>query len=85
MRLDAFGKLIDDIDGMVKDLKKQSADMVKQKDYCNDALHKNDMAQDAKSPRPGESLPQLQNSGAQMATCGAHSPDPRLAKEAPWA
>jgi len=49
VRLDAFGKLIDDIDGMVKDLKKQSADMVKQKDYCNDALHKNDMAQDAKS------------------------------------
>merc|ERR1719146_282352 len=42
VRLDAFGKLIDDIDGMVKDLKKQ-------KDYCNDALHKNDMNQDAKS------------------------------------
>merc|ERR1719421_2196246 len=49
VRLDAFGKLIDDIDGMVKDLKKQKADQVKQKDYCNDALHKNDMAQDAKS------------------------------------
>jgi hypothetical protein len=49
VRLDAFGKLVDDIDGMVKDLKKQSADMVKQKDYCNDALNKNDMAQDDKS------------------------------------
>jgi len=49
VRLDAFGKLIDDIDGMVKDLKKQKADQIKQKDYCNDALHKNDMAQDAKS------------------------------------
>merc|ERR1719421_549168 len=49
VRLDAFGKLIDDIDGMVKDLKKQKADQIKQKDYCNDALHKNDMAQDTKS------------------------------------
>merc|ERR1719262_2057017 len=49
VRLDAFGKLVDDIDGMVKDLKKQKADQIKQKDYCNDALHKNDMNQDAKS------------------------------------
>merc|ERR1719472_415469 len=35
--------------GMVKDLHKQKEDQIKQKDYCNDALHKNDMAQDDKS------------------------------------
>merc|ERR1719158_1171143 len=45
MRLDAFGKLVDDIDGMVKDLKKEKADDIKHKDYCVEALHKNDMAQ----------------------------------------
>merc|ERR1719262_22641 len=48
VRLDAFGKVIDDVDGMVKDLKKEKADDIKHKDYCNDALHKNDMAQDRK-------------------------------------
>merc|ERR1719146_350999 len=48
VRLDAFGKLIDDIDGMVKDLKKEKADDIKQKDYCNDELHKNAMGQDKK-------------------------------------
>jgi hypothetical protein len=46
--MDAFGKVIDDVDGMVKDLKKEKADDIKHKDYCNDALHKNDMAQDKK-------------------------------------
>merc|ERR1719446_53814 len=45
VRLDSFGKLVDDIDGMVKDLKKQKADQVKQKDFCVESLHKNDMAQ----------------------------------------
>merc|ERR1719271_670414 len=49
MRLDAFGKLVDDIDGMVKDLKKEKADDIKHKDYCVEALHKNDMAQDKKT------------------------------------
>jgi peptidoglycan hydrolase CwlO-like protein len=48
VRLDAFGKLVDDIDGMVKDLKKQKADQVKQKDFCVESLHKNEMAQDRK-------------------------------------
>merc|ERR1719482_2428669 len=48
VRLDAFGKLIDDIDGMVKDLKQEKADDIKQKDYCNDELHKNGIAQDKK-------------------------------------
>merc|ERR1719201_1042122 len=48
VRLDAFGKLVDDIDGMVKDLKKEKADDIKQKDYCNDELHKNAMGQDKK-------------------------------------
>merc|ERR1719155_374984 len=48
VRLDAFGKVIDDVDGMVKDLKKEKAGDIKHKDYCNDALHKNDMAQDRK-------------------------------------
>merc|ERR1719482_1068693 len=45
VKLDAFGKLID---GMVKDLTKEKADDIKQKDYCNDELHKNAMAQDKK-------------------------------------
>merc|ERR1719486_200212 len=49
VRLDAFGKLVDDIDGMVKDLKKEKADDIKHKDYCVEALHKNDMAQDKKT------------------------------------
>merc|ERR1719353_2752676 len=48
VKLDAFGKLVDDIDGMVKDLTKEKADDIKQKDYCNDELHKNAMAQDKK-------------------------------------
>jgi chromosome segregation ATPase len=48
VRLDSFGKLVDDIDGMVKDLKKQKADQVKQKDFCVESLHKNEMAQDRK-------------------------------------
>jgi len=48
-RLDGFGKLVDDIDGMVKDLKQEKADDVKHKDYCNEALHKNDVAQDLKT------------------------------------
>merc|ERR1719159_2131830 len=48
VRLDSFGKLIDDIDGMVKDLKKEKADDIKHKDYCVESLHKNDMAQDRK-------------------------------------
>merc|ERR1719182_271109 len=48
VRLDAFGKLVDDIDGMVKDLKKEKADDIKHKDYCVESLHKNDMAQDRK-------------------------------------
>merc|ERR1719301_404952 len=33
---------------MVKDLKKEKADDIKQKDYCNDELHKNAMGQDKK-------------------------------------
>merc|ERR1719482_611135 len=48
VRLDAFGKVVDDIDGMVKDLKKEKADDIKHKDYCNEAIHKNDMAQERK-------------------------------------
>jgi hypothetical protein len=48
VRLDAFGKLVDDIDGMVKDLKKEKADDMKQKDYCNDELNTNAMGQDKK-------------------------------------
>merc|ERR1719482_1832634 len=49
VRLDAFGKVVDDIDGMVKDLKKEKADDIKHKDYCNEAIHKNELAQDLKT------------------------------------
>merc|ERR1719379_2632288 len=49
MRLDGFADLNKDIDGMVKDLKAESAADVKQKDFCVEALHKNAMALEMKA------------------------------------
>merc|ERR1719261_1327765 len=49
MRLDGFADLNKDIDGMVKDLKAESAADVKQKDFCVEALHKNSMALEMKA------------------------------------
>merc|ERR1719359_1933507 len=42
VRLDGFKKVSDDIDGMIADLKKESD--VKMKDFCIEALHKNEVA-----------------------------------------
>merc|ERR1719453_2867194 len=43
-RLDGFKKVSDDIDGMVADLKKEKEADVKMKDFCIEALHKNEVA-----------------------------------------
>merc|ERR1719262_167108 len=42
-RLDAFGTVTKAIEGMVSDLKRESADEIKHKDWCNDEFHSNDM------------------------------------------
>merc|ERR1719420_2482363 len=44
VRLDGFKKVSDDIDGMVADLKKEKEEDVKMKDFCIEALHKNEVA-----------------------------------------
>merc|ERR1719171_2971211 len=48
MRLDGFEKVIKEIDGMIADLKKEKADDVKMKDFCIEALHKNEVATEMK-------------------------------------
>merc|ERR1719146_113641 len=48
MRLDGFEKVIKEIDGMIADLKKEKDDDVKMKDFCIEALHKNEVAQEMK-------------------------------------
>merc|ERR1719353_1185013 len=49
VRLDAFSKVTEQIDGMVKDLKKEKADDIKQKDYCTEELNNNERAQELKA------------------------------------
>merc|ERR1719243_121218 len=48
VRLDNFKKVTEEIDGMINDLKKEKADDVKMKDFCIEALHKNEVAQEMK-------------------------------------
>merc|ERR1719379_1275679 len=48
MRLDGFEKVIKEIDGMIADLKKEKADDVKMKDFCIEALHKNEVETEMK-------------------------------------
>jgi len=48
-KLDNFVKVNEAMQGMMNDLKTQMAEDVKKKDYCNDAIHKNEMAQALKS------------------------------------
>merc|ERR1719243_235137 len=48
VRLDGFKKVSEEIDGMIADLKKEKADDVKMKDFCIEALHKNEVAQEMK-------------------------------------
>merc|ERR1719482_2032502 len=43
-RLDGFKKVSDDIDGMIADLKAEKEADVKMKDFCIEALHKNEVA-----------------------------------------
>merc|ERR1719174_2345188 len=42
-------KVVDDIDGMIADLKKEKAADVKMKDFCIEALHKNEVAIEMKA------------------------------------
>merc|ERR1719155_293380 len=48
MRLDGFEKVIKEIDGMIADLKKEKADDIKMKDFCIEALHKNEVETEMK-------------------------------------
>merc|ERR1719443_1196829 len=48
VRLDGFKKVSEEIDGMISDLKKEKADDVKMKDFCIEALHENEVAQEMK-------------------------------------
>merc|ERR1719191_1497678 len=49
VRLDNFKKVSDDIDGMIADLKKEKDADVKMKDFCIEALHKNEVAIEMKA------------------------------------
>merc|ERR1719182_941226 len=49
VRLDAFKKVTEQIDGMVKALKKEKADDIKMKDFCVEELNKNERAQELKA------------------------------------
>merc|ERR1719310_1630138 len=49
VQLDNFKKVSDDIDGMIADLKKEKAADVKMKDFCIEALHKNEVAIEMKA------------------------------------
>merc|ERR1719326_1760668 len=48
VRLDNFKKVSEEIDGMIADLKKEKADDVKMKDFCIEALHKNEVETEMK-------------------------------------
>ena len=61
MRLDGFADLKKDIDGMVKDLKAEKAADVKQKDFCVEALHKNEVALEASADKEGAGESKIQN------------------------
>ena len=47
--LDGFAKVSEDIDGMIADLKKEKDADVKMKDFCIEALHKNEVAIEMKA------------------------------------
>jgi chromosome segregation ATPase len=49
VRLDAFAKVIESLDQMKAELKKEKEDDIKMKDFCTEALHENEMAQSMKS------------------------------------
>merc|ERR1719463_778167 len=49
VRLDAFSKVIESLDQMKAELKKEKEDDIKMKDFCVEALHENEMAQAQKA------------------------------------
>merc|ERR1719454_2420827 len=49
MLLDNFKKVSEDIEGMIADLKKEKEEDVKMKDFCIEALHKNEVAIEMKA------------------------------------
>merc|ERR1719181_1760245 len=49
VRLDAFEKVTEQIDGMVGALKKEKADDIKMKDFCVESLNENERAQELKA------------------------------------
>merc|ERR1719453_876977 len=49
VQLDGFKKVSEDIDGMIADLKKEKEADVKMKDFCIEALHKNEVAIEMKA------------------------------------
>merc|ERR1719324_1996348 len=49
VQLDGFEKVSEDIDGMIADLKKEKDADVKMKDFCIEALHKNEVAIEMKA------------------------------------
>jgi chromosome segregation ATPase len=49
VRLDAFSKVIESLDQMKAELKKEKEDDIKMKDFCVEALHENEMAQSMKA------------------------------------
>jgi DNA repair exonuclease SbcCD ATPase subunit len=63
MRLDNFGSITKDIDAMVADLKKEKAADVKQKDFCNEAIAKNEL----ESAMKKRDIEQLDGKIAQLA------------------
>merc|ERR1719185_48106 len=71
MRLDGFKKVTEEIDGMIADLKKEKADDVKMKDFCIEALHKNEVETEMKK----RAIAALE---AKIADLAAHIDDCRL-------
>jgi chromosome segregation ATPase len=64
VRLDAFSKVIESLDQMKAELKKEKEDDIKMKDFCVEALHENEMAQASKA----RDIADLQAKGEQLAT-----------------
>merc|ERR1719161_2029709 len=54
MRLDAFAKVKENIDIMVKELKQESADEVTDRDYCIKSLNENDKQTAAATDKKGD-------------------------------
>merc|ERR1719199_1883534 len=78
MRLDGFEKVIKEVDGMIADLKKEKDDDVKMKDFCIEALHKNEVATE-KLKRAGEDR-ELENKDFQQVVADQRETQQLLSK-----